>query len=187
MTPSVFNCAAGERLAEIDIANGWGSKENARDVLERHWDTFIAENDFLFLSTTGINTVRLPIGYWNLGPEFCQGTPYADVSEVYQNSWSRIVRAINMAGRYGLGVLVDLHGAVGSQNGQDHSGISDGQANLFSDVGNQDKTIKVLTYLTRQLLHVNNVVGIEILNEPQYVDGLEGFCEWLLIVPLVCV
>lgn len=179
MTPSVFNCAAGEGIAEIDIAYGWGSKENARYVLERHWDTFIAENDFQYLSTLGINTVRLPIGYWNLGPDYCKDTPFADASDVYQNSWSRVVRAINMAGKYGLGVLVDLHGAVGSQNGQDHSGIADGQTNLFSDAGNQDKTINVLTYLTKQLLHVNNVVGIEILNEPKYVPELEGFCECL--------
>ncbi|KAJ2922467.1 hypothetical protein H1R20_g14635, partial [Candolleomyces eurysporus] len=175
MTPSVFDCAAGDGIAEIDIAHGWRSIESARAVLERHWDTFITASDFEWLSSIGINTVRLPIGYWNLGPEFCRDTPFADVAEVYRSSWSRVVRAINMAGMYGLGVLVDLHGAVGSQNGQDHSGVSDGQMNLFSDAGNVDKTINVLTYLTKELVHVNNIVGIEILNEPKYVGELEGF------------
>ncbi|KAF5324539.1 hypothetical protein D9611_004242 [Ephemerocybe angulata] len=175
MTPSVFNCAAGDGVSELDIASGWGSTASARAVLERHWDTFITASDFQFLSTVGINTVRLPIGYWNLGPEFCKDTAFAGVADVYQGSWTRVVRAINMAGMHGIGVLVDLHGAVGSQNGQGHSGISDGQTGLFSNPGNMDKTINVLTYLIKQLLHVNNVVGIEILNEPKYDDGLELF------------
>jgi glucan 1,3-beta-glucosidase len=177
MTPSLFTCASGTQGAEIDIAYGWQSPTDARAVLERHWDTFITEADFQYLSSIGINTVRLPIGYWNLGPQFMQGTAFEWVSQVYQNSWFRVVRAINQAGRAGLGVIVDLHGAVGSQNGQQHSGVSDGKTGLFSDPGNMDKTIAVLTFLTQQLAPVNNVVGIQVLNEPVYDPGLENFCE----------
>ena len=33
----------------------------------------------------------------------------------------------------------------------------------------------VLTFLTQELVKVNNVVGIEILNEPSDVDGLWDF------------
>lgn len=36
--------------------------QNARQILERHWDTFITEDDFRWLSEIGINTVRIPIG-----------------------------------------------------------------------------------------------------------------------------
>ena len=176
MTPSVFKCADGGQISEVDIAHGWGSTESARSVLERHWDTFINETDFQYLSNIGINTVRLPIGYWNLGPDFVQGTPYEDVGDVYQYSWPRIVRTINMADRYGIGVLVDLHGAVGSQNGQQHSGISDGTARLFDDPENIQKTMNVLTFLIQSLVNVSNVVGIQILNEPNNVDSLPDFC-----------
>ncbi|TFK27355.1 cytoplasm protein [Coprinopsis marcescibilis] len=175
MTPSPFLCAAGDAISEIDIAYGWGNTSAARSVLERHWDTFITESDFKYLSNVGINTVRLPIGYWNLGPDFVKGTDYENASEVYQNSWPRVVRTINLAGQYGLGVLVDLHGAPGSQNGQDHSGVSDGKANLFDDSHNVEKTMQVLDYLAKQFVHVNNVVGLQILNEPKYVDGLIDF------------
>ena len=117
MTPSLFSCAAGKKVSELDIASGWGSIGSARALLERHWDTFITEGDFKYLASIGINTVRLPIGYWNLGPLYCHNTPFEAVSNVYQNSWPRIVRAINMAADAGIGVLVDLHGAPGSQNG----------------------------------------------------------------------
>lgn len=179
MTKAIFSCAAGRKGAEIDIAHGWGGVNGARSTLEKHWDTFITEDDFKYLAGIGINTVRLPIGYWNLGPDFTKGTPFEDVGEVYKNSWARIVRTINWAGQNNIGVLVDLHGAVGSQNGADHSGVSDHKINLFTNQGYQDKTIDVLTFLMKQLVKVNNVVGIQILNEPKNVDALVPFCKWL--------
>ncbi|KAJ6547445.1 glycoside hydrolase superfamily [Mycena capillaripes] len=166
ITPSVFEGASGRKISEIDIASGWGSASCARMVLENHWDTFMSDSDFFNLSSIGINTVRLPIGYWSLGPGFCQDTPFDAVSDVYSNSWSSIVHFINMAGMAGIGVLVDLHGAIGSQNGQPHSGISDGHAGLFNSTVNTEKTLAVLAFLTRQLCRVSNIVGIEILNEP---------------------
>lgn len=178
MTPSLFSCAADNQISELDIASGWGSTDNARAVLERHWDTFINESDFQYLASIGINTVRLPIGYWSLGPDFCQDTPYAPVADVYQNSWSRIVRTINLAGSVGIGVLVDLHGAPGSQNGQQHSGISDGATNLFDNPQYVNQTVTVLTYLMRQLAWTTNVIGIQLLNEPQNVPSLPDFCEY---------
>jgi glucan 1,3-beta-glucosidase len=176
MTPSLFLCASSPQIAEIDIASGWGNTSNARAVLERHWDTFICQSDFDYLASIGINTVRLPIGYWSLGSSYCEGTPFNDVSDVYANAWPRVVRAINMAANSGLGVLVDLHGAVGSQNGQPHSGISDGLTQLFDNPDNIEKTLSVLTFLAQELSMVSNVVGLEILNEPNDDPSLEEFC-----------
>jgi glucan 1,3-beta-glucosidase len=178
MVSSIFACASGKQISELDVASGWGSTTAARAVLERHWDTFINTSDFQYLNSIGINTVRLPIGYWNLGPSFCKNTPFASVADVYQSSWPRIIRTINMAAESGIGVLVDLHGAVGSQNGQPHSGISDGSTNLFDDPSNVQQTIAVLSFLMEQLCNVTNVVGIQILNEPQNVPKLPDFCTY---------
>ncbi|KAG6845717.1 hypothetical protein H0H87_004983 [Tephrocybe sp. NHM501043] len=173
MTPSLLGCAGGSKLSELDIASGWGSMEAARALLERHWDTFITKSDFKYLASIGINTVRLPVGYWNLGPSFCKDTPFGEVAEVYANSWPRVERAINWAGEFGMGVLVDLHGAVGSQNGQPHSGISDGASDMFAKPEFLDKTIAVQEHLMRELASVSNVVGIQLLNEPKNVPELE--------------
>lgn len=115
MVPSVFECAAEPKIAEIDIANGGC---NPQAILEKHWDTFVTQQDFNYLASIGINTVRLPIGYWSLGPNFVQDTPFANVSSVYENAWPHVVRAINMAELSNIAVIVDLHGAPGSQNGQ---------------------------------------------------------------------
>ena len=178
MVPSLFTCASGPRSAEIDIASGWGSVDNARAVLERHWDTFINQTDFDYLASIGINTVRLPIGYWTLGPSFLAGTPFEPYASVYVNSWPRFVRAINMAAASNIGVLVDLHGAPGSQNGQPHSGISDGQMRLFNNTTYMDKTMQILMFLVEQLQNVTNIAGIEIVNEPNNVPELPNFCQY---------
>ena len=186
MVPSLFTCASEPRIAEIDIASGWESVDGARAVLERHWDTFINQTDFDYLASIGINTVRLPIGYWTLGPVFLPGTPFEPYASVYRDAWPRFVRAINMAATSNIGVLVDLHGAPGSQNGQPHSGISDGQTRLFSDTTYMDKTMQILMFLVEQLSNVTNVVGIEILNEPNDVPQLPDFCKRTPCFSAVC-
>jgi glucan 1,3-beta-glucosidase len=184
MTPSLFTCAAGKQQSELDIAGGWGGPENARAVLERHWDTFITRADLERLAALGINTVRLPIGYWSLGPGFTAGTDFDGVGAVYVNSWPRVLRAINWAAEAGLGVLVDLHGAPSSQNGQSHSGVSTGEAGLWSNDSAVVQTLGVLSFLATQLAMVTNVVGIQILNEPKNVSGLADFCAYRLLPPV---
>ena len=181
MTPSLFKCAAGAQASELDIANGWGSVAGAQAVLEHHWDTFITAADFQYLASIGINTVRLPIGYWNLGPAFMEGTAFERVAQAYVNCWPRVLRAINQAARENIGVLIDMHGAVGSQNGQPHSGISDGQTRMFDTMDYMDKTVSGLEFIAKQLASVNNIVGIQILNEPTDNEELLPFCGCALI------
>jgi len=194
MVPSLFSCAAAPAISEYDVATGWNGQ--AKQVLEKHWDTFITETDFAWLASLGINTVRLPLGYWHIGTgeqEWTTGTLYESVRDNYVGAWPRVLRAISMAEKYGIGVLVDLHGAPGSQNGtiythafsslkglcyflgQQHSGVSDGQANLFSSPSNMQKTISVLQFLTNTLVDVPNVVGIQLLNEPIDIPDVFDF------------
>ena len=56
-----------------------------------------------------LNHVRIPIGYWafEVGP----GEPYITGQLPY------LQKAVSWASKYGLKVIVDLHGAPGSQNG----------------------------------------------------------------------
>ncbi|EGG13163.1 family 5 glycoside hydrolase [Melampsora larici-populina 98AG31] len=175
MTPSLFRCAKEPKTAELDLASGWGGIRQARSVLEHHWDTFITEKDFAYLQSIGINTVRIPIGYWMLGPEFCAGTAFDSVAGVYINAWSQITNAINMAASHGIGVLIDLHGAPGSQNGKASSGTSDGTS--FMDTA---ATKNVLTFLSERLTQVSNVIGIGLLNEPTPSASMDEFYDDLL-------
>jgi aryl-phospho-beta-D-glucosidase BglC (GH1 family) len=128
----MFSCANGPKASELDVATGWGDLGSAKAMLEKHWDTRITEEDFAWLQKIGINTVRVPIGYWSLGVNYCLDTPFQNIAEVYEKSWSRVLRAISWASKYNIGVLIDLHGAPGSQNGEtEYVGIS--HINQFQD------------------------------------------------------
>lgn len=63
----------------------------------------------LHLRSSSLNHVRIPIGYWafEVGP----GEPYISGQLPY------LQKAVGWARSHGLKVIVDLHGAPGSQNG----------------------------------------------------------------------
>ncbi|THG03152.1 hypothetical protein TEA_001719 [Camellia sinensis var. sinensis] len=48
---------------EFQLTNGYGPV-NAPQVMTEHWNTFIVEDDFNFISSNGINAVRIPVGWW---------------------------------------------------------------------------------------------------------------------------
>lgn len=97
---------------------------------------FITEKDFAAMAELGINTVRLPVsiivtgrqipltrnsqvGYWSVGKDncHCENTPFWPFIDKYESQWSYVLRAIEWAAKYNIGVLVDFHAAEGSQNG----------------------------------------------------------------------
>ena len=56
-----------------------------------------------------LNHVRLPVGYWAYDVQSYE--PYIQGAAQYVDN------AIDWAGQFGLKVILDLHGAPGSQNG----------------------------------------------------------------------
>jgi len=84
----------------------------AKQRMEKHWVSWIQEDDIAWLADHGINTVRVPFGYWMVKPEppFVPGQlPYLDA--LFR--WCEKRR---------VGVLLDFHGLKGSQNGRQSSG-----------------------------------------------------------------
>jgi aryl-phospho-beta-D-glucosidase BglC (GH1 family) len=55
---SPFQHAFQPAQSDLDIARGI----NAKHILERHWDTWMTEEDWAWISERGINTVRIPVG-----------------------------------------------------------------------------------------------------------------------------
>jgi hypothetical protein len=100
---------------------------NARQILEKHWDTFITEDDFAYIASKGINTVRIPvsldrtlylarshevltqIGFYHLcaaDPGVLDDTDFSHLKNVYEGAWARITNAIALASKHELGVLI---------------------------------------------------------------------------------
>ncbi len=132
-------------------------KSEMESRMQQHWSTFITEGDFGEMAGAGLNMVRIPIGYWAISP--IQGDPYV------QGAYDYLAKAIDWAGANGLSVIIDLHGAPGSQNGFDNSGRLGPIEWMTGDTVAQ--THQALNKIRDD--HASNpaVAGIELVNEPE--------------------
>lgn len=92
-------------------------KEAREGLVALYQDHYWTEADFDYCRDIGMNCIRLPVWYRNLVDEN---------GEFYENWSERLDWFVEEAGRRGIYVILDMHGAPGSQNGSDHSG-SDGR------------------------------------------------------------
>lgn len=135
-------------------------QEVAASRLEAHWSSFYTETDFKDIAALGFNLVRIPIGYWAF--QTLDNDPYVSGAQE-----SYLDKAIQWSANNGLKVWVDLHGAAGSQNGFDNSGLRDSYA--FLDDSNLKVTSEVLNYILNKYSqdeYLDTVIGIELINEP---------------------
>ncbi|KAL9932065.1 hypothetical protein V8E36_009126 [Tilletia maclaganii] len=191
LTPSLFqNAAEGEGKqgkSEFEVVKGNGP-EKAKEILEHHWDHFVDEGDWKWFTSHGVNTIRLPVSYYHIlpglggaGQDLMKGTPYEQYQSVYADCLCRIHALIDTAAKHGVGVLLDLHGCVGPQNDQHHSGVSNSFPGLWK-AKNADKlqaqAIDIMVAIAREFADRHeNVVGFELLNEPANGPWLAAFYE----------
>lgn len=149
-------------LAALVALNRTVAEERMFDNLA----TWITEEDFAQIASLGFNSVRLPIGYWNVMQD-----PYnMYVPSNLNISLQYIDWCFDMALKYRLSVLVDLHGAPGSQNGNDHSGAA-GPVDWLKRKNSQ-LSLQAIDAIAVRYGSRRNLLGIELLNEPAaYIES----------------
>ncbi|KAL5555980.1 hypothetical protein UlMin_038216 [Ulmus minor] len=156
--PSVFIMTVlnNPPQGEYQLTNGYGP-DRASQVLRDHWNSYITEEDFQFMSSNGINAVRIPVGWW-IASDPAPPKPYVG------GSLQALDNAFGWAGKYGMKVIIDLHAAQGSQNGNDHSATRDGSL----EWGDQyiPDTVAVIDFLAKRYANDPSLIAIELLNEP---------------------
>ena len=75
--------------------------------------------------------------------------------------------AFQTAKKHGIGVLLDLHGVPGSQNGWDHSGRQ-GTLGWHTSKENIDHSLRIVADLASRCKGYDNLIGFELLNEPRW-------------------
>lgn len=152
ITPSLFESLSAQDEYSFCLELG----EKKKTMLQQHWKSFISDEDLRWIANTGLNAVRVPVGHWIFGD--CE--PY--VGSINVLDW-----LLETANRYGLKVVIDLHGAPGSQNGHDHSGRS-GEVGWHKSQGNIDHTVDIAAKLAARYKDSPALAGIELLNEPHH-------------------
>ncbi|OJD16323.1 hypothetical protein AJ78_03492 [Emergomyces pasteurianus Ep9510] len=162
ITPSVFEEAGDGAVDEYTLSQILAG--NAKSRLSRHWDSWITADDFAQIAAAGLTHVRIPIGYWAVAP--LNGEPYI------QGQVSYLDKAIRWAKESNLKVVIDLHGAPGSQNGFDNSGRR-GPIN-WQKGETVPRTLNAVRVLARRYARQTDVVdSIELLNEPFVPGGVQ--------------
>ncbi|KAF8167367.1 exo-beta-1,3-glucanase [Crassisporium funariophilum] len=159
LTPSLFDTTNDNRIIDEYTFSQYQTRDKASAALKKHWDTWITEGDFQAIAAAGLNHVRIPIGYWAY--EVSAGEPYLQGQEAY------LTKAINWARKYNLKVIVDLHGAPGSQNGFDNSGQAKPFPEWHSNNTNVQRTNAIVKRIAAKYKDMSGVVtAIAPLNEP---------------------
>lgn len=175
ITPSLFEPFGNDiPIDEYHFTQMLG-KEQALQKLQEHWLTWYTEDDFKAMKQAGLNHVRIPIGYWAF--RLLDDDPYV------QGQVEFLDMAIEWARNNDLKVWIDLHGAPGSQNGFDNSGLRD--TIDFQSSANIDVTLTALQDIFNKYGawdYEDVITGIELLNEPLGpcidMDLLKQYYQW---------
>ncbi|CAG8334229.1 unnamed protein product [Penicillium salamii] len=162
ITPSIFDAAGDAAVDEWSLCQTLG-QDKCKSVLSDHWQKFITADDLNQIASAGMNHVRIPVGYWAI--EHLAGDQYVNGQLEYLD------KAIGWARSAGLKVILDLHGAPGSQNGFDNSGkrgaINWQKGNTVDDTKSALKALAARYGGDRDV-----VTAIEALNEPNVPGGV---------------
>lgn len=132
-------------------------KENGLKEFERFFrNNFIREQDFKNIASMGANAIRLPFN-----SRLIETKPFA----YFQEGFSYLEKALAWAGKYKLGVILDLHAAPGSQNCDWH-GDSNGKADLWEEAGYRERTYALWERVVDRFKDSLSLIGYDVLNEP---------------------
>ncbi|KAH8118016.1 glycoside hydrolase family 5 protein [Phellopilus nigrolimitatus] len=158
ITPSIFENTGNDDVVDEFTLGQLMNSSYAQEILQQHWASWITEDDFKAIAAAGLNHVRIPLGYWSVP---VNGS--ASVSPYTPGAWPYLLQALNWAKNNSLHVIVDLHGAPGSQNGYDNSGQRTNSPTWATDEGNVNRTIEILTFIAENIGGMVDV--LELLNE----------------------
>ena len=138
------------------LANRFGASKRD-ELVSTYENNYWTTQDFDNCAEMGMSVIRLPFTYMNL----CD-----DNGNLKSNAFDRLDWFVQNCSQRGMYVILDMHGAFGSQNGMDHSGeINDGKQ-LYYNQSNKDKTLNLWKKIAEHFKGNPAVAAYDILNEP---------------------
>jgi glucan 1,3-beta-glucosidase len=134
----------------------------------QHRDTFITEDEIAAIARAGLNTVRVPVGYWIVGFDHHDPSDRKQWKNFAPGGLAYLDRLIRgWAKMHNVAVLISMHAAKGSQNGADHSSPEQPAKSLWSSFPeNLASTLDAVKFLAARYKGEDAFLGIGLMNEP---------------------
>ena len=163
-------------FSEEDLRAGLAANPNLKEydleqLLQLYRSSFFTEEDFRIIrEDLQMNVIRLPFYYRDILND--------DLSlRAESEAFSYLDWFVSQAAAQRLYVILDLHGAPGGQNGYEHSGKTDGKAELWSSEENIAATVALWDAVSEHYTKAEPELGkwiasYDILNEPTDTGSL---------------
>jgi endoglucanase len=146
---------------EATLDRRFGVAERER-LMALYRDNWMTEADWDRLAAFGVNLVRLPFIHTVVEDERRPG-------QLRPDAWRYLDGALEQARRRGIYVVLDLHGAAGSQGVEHHSGCA-GRNLYWSTPAYRERTAWLWREIAARYRNRPEVAGYSLLNEPWGAD-----------------
>ena len=166
---------SADQKTELETLINRFGESKAYELLEYYKDNFWTESDFDKCAEMGMSVIRLPFTYMNIYKK--SGNDWV----VRSDAFTRMDWFVEQCSKRGIYVILDLHGAFGSQNGQDHSGQVIDNVNdvtFFYNDTLKNQTLDLWKLVAGHYRGNPAVAGYDTLNEPGEKAGTTTTRHW---------
>jgi aryl-phospho-beta-D-glucosidase BglC (GH1 family) len=158
------------------VANGDFTQAQLDELNDAYFYAYCTEADFQLIRDAGLNTIRLPMYYRN----FMEGSD--DNLTMREDAFEKLDYFLELAKKYGLKVIVDMHGVVGGQSGYEHCGTRD--MDFWENEGDIESMCtlwhNIASYYANQRADLaSTILAYDLVNEPTLrTESGTGRLQW---------
>ncbi len=149
-------------------------EEKTNELIKIYEDNFVTEDDIAQIEKLGFNCVRVPFWYRNFMTEDGEWLT-KDMNE--NPGFKRLDWLISVCEKYGIYVILDMHGAPGGQS-KNHCTGKAGRNELYEGEGKMDTAVALWGAIAQKYKDNETVAAYDLLNEPQNNGGYDGDYSW---------
>lgn len=145
-------------------------KEKTAEIVKTFEDNFVTEEDIAQIEKLGFNCVRVPFWYRNFMTEDLE---WLTEDHNDNSGFQRLDWLISTCEKYGIYVILDLHGAPGGQS-KNHCTGKAGRNELYENEDMMNATVELWCAIAERYKDNKTVAAYDLLNEPQNNSGYEN-------------
>jgi hypothetical protein len=137
----------------------YAGAEKADYFFDGYLSNWVGEADFKYIKELGCNSLRIAFNYRHFESDI---KPF----EYKPEGFRHIDRLLELAKKYQICLILDMHAAPGFQNHDWHSDNYTGEKNLYADANYQKRLFKLWRHIADHYKNEEYIAGYEVFNEP---------------------